>query len=182
MNLIVASNPNLGVKEYKIYGSKIPTEQEAFPQIYTMNIFAKNEIVARSKFLKQLRIKHKIKASATVILRCEENKEDYSNMSVQNYGIKFVYRSKKGTLLNMYKEFRAISRCDAVDSLFNDMASKHKVKKSEIFIVSINQLEKNDLLRQRVAEFAEEGVQYPIFKKELAVTEDLVVKGTKLFD
>ncbi|RVD92535.1 ribosomal L18A [Tubulinosema ratisbonensis] len=182
MTMIKASKPTIGVKEFKVFGSKMPTEKEAFPQIFTMSLFAKNELIARSKFLKQLRIKHKIKSTSAVILKVEEQIEDLTNMTVKNYGIKFVFRSRKGSLQNMYKEFRAISRCDAVDSLFGDMASRHKVKSDDVFIVSINEKQKDELIRQKTIEFAEEGVYFPVFKKELIVKDDLVLKGTKLFD
>ena len=38
------------IKEYRIMGRAYPTEKVANPQIFRMQIFAKNETVAKSRF------------------------------------------------------------------------------------------------------------------------------------
>ena len=44
---------------------------------------------------------------------------------VKNFGIWIRYDSRSGTH-NMYKEYRAMSRAEAVDSLYQDMAARHR--------------------------------------------------------
>lgn len=170
-----------GIKEYRIYGSKIPTEQEVAPQIFFYNVFAKNEIVARSRFNNLMKTKYKIKSGKIVVLKIEELVEDLKDMKIKNYGIQLVYRSKKG-IHNMYKEFRSISRCKAVEMLFNDMAGRHKAKRDDIKIVSIKELCAEDLRRDRVIQFTKDDVMYPVFKKVLNSKDDFVLKGTNIFN
>ena len=170
-----------GVKEYKVYGSRVPKEKALFPQIFFHVVFARNEIVARSKFNNLLRTRYKIKSTESVILKIEEVAEDLKEMKVKNYGIQFVYRSRRA-LHNMYKEFRAVSRSKAVEMLFCDMAGRHRAKSSEIKIVSLKELSLEEMRRDRVIEFAQEGVMYPVFKKELNCRKAFVPEGTDVFN
>lgn len=164
-----------------IYGSKIPTEQEIAPQIFFHNVFAKNEIVARSRFKNLMRTKYKIKPGKIVVLKIEELVEDLKEMKIKNYGIQLVYRSKKG-IHNMYKEFRSISRCKAVEMLFNEMAGKHKAKRDDIKIVSLRELRADEMRRDRVIQFTKDDVMYPVFKKVLNTNDDFVLKETNIFN
>ena len=47
--------------------------------------------------------------------------------TVKNFGIWIRYDSRSGTH-NMYKEYREMSRCDAVHALYQDMASRHRAR------------------------------------------------------
>jgi len=46
---------------------------------------------------------------------------------VKNFGIWIRYDSRSGTH-NMYKEYREMSRCEAVDALYQDMAARHRAR------------------------------------------------------
>ena len=48
-------------------------------------------------------------------------------LKVKNFGIWIRYDSRSGTH-NMYKEYREMSRTDAVKSLYQDMASRHRAR------------------------------------------------------
>src|ERR1700743_3260081 len=48
-------------------------------------------------------------------------------LKVKNFGIWIRYDSRSGTH-NMYKEYREMSRCDAVESMYQDMASRHRAR------------------------------------------------------
>ena len=39
------------MKLYQVVGRKAPTEAEATPQVYRMKIFAKNEVIAQSRYV-----------------------------------------------------------------------------------------------------------------------------------
>ena len=54
-------------------------------------------------------------------------------MKVKNFGIWIRYDSRSGTH-NMYKEFREMSRADAVDSLYQDMAARHRARFGSIAV------------------------------------------------
>ena len=46
---------------------------------------------------------------------------------VKNFGIWIRYDSRSGTH-NMYKEYREMSRTEAVDALYQDMAARHRAR------------------------------------------------------
>lgn len=48
-------------------------------------------------------------------------------MKVKNFGIWIRYDSRSGTH-NMYKEYREMSRADAVQSMYQDMAARHRAR------------------------------------------------------
>lgn len=48
-------------------------------------------------------------------------------LKVKNFGIWLRYDSRSGTH-NMYKEYRELSRTDAVHACYMDMASKHAAR------------------------------------------------------
>ncbi|TBU12555.1 ribosomal protein L18a [Hamiltosporidium tvaerminnensis] len=152
--------------KFKIFGSKLPTEEEKEPQIYVANIFAKNDVYARSRFFNLLNTKHKIKSTKACVLKVVPITEDISEMVVKNYGIKFYYRSKR-CFHNMYKEFRAISRISAVEKLFSDMGGRHEVKNDMIFIVSVSEISDEEVKRPGVKEFCGDEVMFPLFEKNI---------------
>ena len=46
---------------------------------------------------------------------------------MKNFGIWIRYDSRSGTH-NMYKEYRELSRADAVRALYQDMAARHRAR------------------------------------------------------
>ncbi|KAF7678004.1 60S ribosomal protein L18a [Astathelohania contejeani] len=116
-----------------------------------------------------------------MVLDITECKEDNEAMKIKNYGIKFFYHSKRGTH-NMYKEFRAISRVDAVQMLFSDMGSRYKVGSDSIFVIEIKELASDELIRTRVQEFAAEDVKFPKFFKKVSDTKLFVPVEEEVFN
>ena len=80
-------------KEYRIHGSALPTATDPRPQVYAATIFTKNHVFAKALFFKILEKKYKIKASKGLIIDCTAVPEPEFR-EVQNYGVKFDYRSK----------------------------------------------------------------------------------------
>lgn len=167
-------------KEYKIHACKKPTDKEAEPQVFVSNIFAKNIVQARSKMTQILNSKHKIKSTNTVFLKVEEILNGNEECAIKNYGIQYVFRSRKG-LHNMYKEFRGLSKCDVVGMLYQDMAGKHKAKEGSIKIVEVKELKNDELKRLNVIQFTKENVAYPIFKKRLTMQKTIVSENEQYF-
>lgn len=100
--------------EYQVIGRKLPSTSEPEPQLYKMRIFASNEVVAKSRFWYFLSKLKKIKRSAGEIVLFNEVFEK-KPLKIKNFGIWLRYDSRSGTH-NMYKEFRAMSRAEAVHS------------------------------------------------------------------
>jgi large subunit ribosomal protein L18Ae len=57
-------------------------------------------------------------------------------LKVKNFGIWIRYDSRSGTH-NMYKEFREMSRTDAVEALYQDMAARHRARFGSIHVCCI---------------------------------------------
>lgn len=54
-------------------------------------------------------------------------------MKVKNFGIWIRYDSRSGTH-NMYKEYREMSRTDAVEAMYQDMAARHRSRFRSIHV------------------------------------------------
>eukprot|EP00441_Pelagodinium_beii_P047488 CAMPEP_0197623480 /NCGR_PEP_ID=MMETSP1338-20131121/3477_1 /TAXON_ID=43686 ORGANISM="Pelagodinium beii, Strain RCC1491" /NCGR_SAMPLE_ID=MMETSP1338 /ASSEMBLY_ACC=CAM_ASM_000754 /LENGTH=190 /DNA_ID=CAMNT_0043193463 /DNA_START=33 /DNA_END=605 /DNA_ORIENTATION=- len=116
--------------QYQVVGRRQPTEADPVPQIYRMRLFAKNEVMAKSRFWYFLHQIDKMKRSTGEILAVNEIREKNRRI-VNNYGIQIRYNSRSGTH-NMYKEFRDVTMCAAMERLYMDMAGRHRARKSSI--------------------------------------------------
>jgi large subunit ribosomal protein L18Ae len=103
--------------EYQIIGRKQPTDKEPVPRLYRMRIFAPNDVVAKSRFWYFLKQVAKVKKASGEIVSVNEIFEKRPQ-KVKTFGIWLRYDSRSGTH-NMYKEFRELSRVDAVAACCN---------------------------------------------------------------
>jgi large subunit ribosomal protein L18Ae len=58
-------------------------------------------------------------------------------LKVKNFGIWIRYDSRSGTH-NMYKEYREMSRTDAVEAMYQDMAARHRSRFRSIHVCLVN--------------------------------------------
>ena len=124
-----------------------------------MRIFAPNTVVAKSRFWYFLMKLRKVKKSNGEIisintvcsLRCGQSRangrkaqspweklilwqiNEKRPQKVKNFGIWIRYDSRSGTH-NMYKEYREMSRTDAVEALYQDMAARHRSRFRSIHV------------------------------------------------
>ena len=120
------------IRQYQVVGRKTPTETDSDPQIYRMKIFAKSPVQAKSRFWYFMHQYRKMKKTTGDILAVNEVIEKNSNI-VQTYGISLRYHSRSG-VHNMYKEYRDVSLCGAVEQMYNEMSSRHRARASSIQI------------------------------------------------
>lgn len=171
---------NSTISEFKIQGTRKPTAKDPQPQLFVANVFAPNSVVAESKFWKILNKQYKIKQSNGIIARNEVVEQD-KDCVVKNYGINFTYRTRTG-LLNGYKEFRHITRTLAVETLYNEFGSKHKLNQHEFYIVSIKQLEDSEVTKARILSYVGKDVHFPIFLKDSNTKAETVPVSTNIFN
>ncbi len=76
---------------------------------------------------------HKLKKSTGEVLAVNELREKNTNI-VKNYGITIRYNSRSGTH-NMYKEYRDVSLCGAVEQMYAELAGRHRARFASIHIV-----------------------------------------------
>lgn len=116
--------------QYQVVGRKQPTEAEPTPTLFRMRLFARNKVLAVSKFWYLLKKMKKVKRSKGEILAVNELREKRATY-VKNFGIWLRYDSRTGTH-NMYKEVRDISQAGAVSQLYAEMAGRHRALPSNI--------------------------------------------------
>lgn len=150
-------------KEYRIHGSAVPTEKNPRPQVFVATVYTTNHVLARSRFLRMLEKKHKVKTSKGMIIDCSEVVEPGTG-ELRNYGVRFVYRSKRG-IHNSYKECRALSRCGAIDYVLREVSGRHRVKRADVDIIGVEVVGGEELRRPKTMEFANEDVEFPVFSR-----------------
>ena len=108
-----------GQSQFQVVGRFVPNEKydEANPQckVYRMNLFAKNRVVARSRFWYFMSKMCRVKRANGQIISVSEIYEK-SPLRVKNFGIWFRYESRTGTH-NAYKEYRELSLTAAVNAM-----------------------------------------------------------------
>ena len=63
----------------------------------------------------------------------------------------------------MYKEFRELSRADAVHALYQDMAARHRARFRSIQILRVQEITKaSDIRRAYVKQLAEPKLRFPL--------------------
>ncbi|CAG8766766.1 16772_t:CDS:2, partial [Racocetra persica] len=124
--------------EYQVIGRKLPSEKDPVPSLYRMKLFAPNEVVAKSRFWYFLTKVKKVKKAAGEIVSINEIFEKRP-LHIKNYGIFLRYDSRSGTH-NMYKEYRELTRTDAVTACYQDMAARHRARFSSIQIIRVAEL------------------------------------------
>lgn len=168
------------ITEFRIHGCKKPSQKEPHPQLFSSIVFAPNSVVAQSKFFKMTTKQYKIKPTNGVIAKIEEVEQD-NDFVVKNYGIKFTYRTRTG-LCNAYKEIRHINRVLAVESLYNEFGSKHKLNQNEFYIIEVKQLADEEVTKSKVLSYVGKDVKFPIFFKESNTDAEVVPTTVSIFN
>ncbi|KAK0521027.1 60S ribosomal protein L20B [Tilletia horrida] len=146
---------------YLVIGRHLPTERDPEPTLYRMRIFAPNTTVAKSRFwyfVRQLRKMKKATGEIVAIHAIQEAKP----LKVKNFGIWLRYNSRSGTH-NMYKEFRTLTRADAVETMYQDMAARHRARFASIHILKVVELEKTaDVRRAYIKQLLAPKLRFPL--------------------
>ncbi|KAF3189782.1 60S ribosomal protein L20, variant 2 [Orbilia oligospora] len=149
------------LQEYQVIGRKLPSETDETPRLYRMRIFAPNDVVAKSRFWYFLKKLRKVKKSAGEIISLNVIHEKRP-LKVKNFGIWVRYDSRSGTH-NMYKEYRELSRTDAVHSLYQDLAARHRARFRSIHILKVAEIEKSaDVKRPYIKQLLTPDLKFPL--------------------
>jgi len=94
-------------------------------------------------------------------------------LKVKNFGIWLRYDSRSGTH-NMYKEYRELSRADAVHACYQDMAARHRARFRSVQILRVAEIEKTaDVRRPHIKQLLTPHLRFPLPHR--------VLKGRSLF-
>ncbi|KAK5109919.1 60S ribosomal protein L20A [Meristemomyces frigidus] len=149
------------LQEYQVIGRHLPTESQPTPKLYRMRIFAPNDVIAKSRFWYFLAKLKKVKKANGEIVSLNKIHEKHP-LKVKNFGIWIRYDSRSGTH-NMYKEYREMSRTDAVESMYQDMAARHRSRFRSIHILKVVEIEKDtDIRRPYIKQLLTKDLKFPL--------------------
>ncbi|KAG0175545.1 60S ribosomal protein L20 [Apophysomyces sp. BC1015] len=146
--------------EYQVVGRKLPSDKETSPKLYRMRIFAPNDVVAKSRFWYFLKKLRKVKKAAGEIVSINEIAEKRPEQ-IKNFGIWLRYDSRSGTH-NMYKEYRGMSRVEAVETCYQDMAARHRARFRSIQIIRVAEVQNADIRRQYIKQLLAPKLAFPL--------------------
>merc|ERR1712013_766074 len=139
------------------------TPKNPTPKIYRMRLFAKNTVLAKSRFWYFMKKINKAKKSGGELLAVNEL-FDRDPTKVNNYGIWLRYESRTNTH-NMYKEFRDVTINGAIGKLYCEMASRHRADPGTIQIINTAVLKASECRRDAVTEMHDSKLKFPIVRK-----------------
>uniref|UniRef100_A0A7S1HRC7 60S ribosomal protein L18a n=1 Tax=Phaeocystis cordata TaxID=118079 RepID=A0A7S1HRC7_9EUKA len=148
------------MKLYQVVGRKAPTKTDENPPAYRMKLFARNEVMAKSRFWYFMHQMRKMKKTTGEILDVNEIVEKNTRY-VKNYGIWVKYNSRSGTH-NMYREYRDISINRAVETLYNDMAGRHRSRNKSIQIIKTATVAAKDCKRVSTLQMHNNKLRFPL--------------------
>eukprot|EP00448_Togula_jolla_P039122 CAMPEP_0170621794 /NCGR_PEP_ID=MMETSP0224-20130122/28787_1 /TAXON_ID=285029 /ORGANISM="Togula jolla, Strain CCCM 725" /LENGTH=186 /DNA_ID=CAMNT_0010948069 /DNA_START=79 /DNA_END=639 /DNA_ORIENTATION=+ len=157
--------------QYQIVGRAAPTPKNPTPKIYRMRLFARNVVLAKSRFWYFMKKLNKAKKSGGELLAVNEL-YDRSPTKVSNYGIWLRYESRTNTH-NMYKEFRDVTINGAVGKLYSEMAGRHRAQPGSIQIINTAILKPSQCRRDHVKEMHDKKLKFPVVRKLPMVVKKL---------
>eukprot|EP00178_Gracilaria_changii_P002874 TRINITY_DN14225_c0_g1_i1.p1 TRINITY_DN14225_c0_g1~~TRINITY_DN14225_c0_g1_i1.p1 ORF type:complete len:192 (-),score=21.63 TRINITY_DN14225_c0_g1_i1:91-618(-) len=150
-------------KQFEVVGRHRPTEKNASPPIYRMKIFAPDQVKAESRFWYYMSLQKKVKRANGEVIRVSEI-FDPKPHQVKNYGIWLRYDSRSGTH-NMYKEFRDTTINGAIDKLYTEMASLHRVRRSALQIIRTAVVQAKDCRRPHTLQFHDSKIHFKLLHR-----------------
>lgn len=146
--------------EYQVIGRRRPSSTEPKPQLYKMRIFAPNEVVAKSRYSYFLRKLKKTKKTSGEIVSLNKVLEKQP-LKIKNFGVWIRYNSRSGTH-NMYKEYREMSRAEAVQACYQDLAARHRARFSSIHIIKVAEVKASEVRRPYIKQLLDSSLKFPL--------------------
>ncbi|KAL5731809.1 60S ribosomal protein L18A [Ranunculus cassubicifolius] len=148
------------IRQYQVAGRALPSEGAEHPKMFRMKLWATNEVRAKSKFWYFLRKLKKVKKNNGQVLAINEIFEKNPTI-IKNYGIWLRYQSRTG-YTNMYKEFRDTTMNGAVEQMYTEMASRHRVRFPCIQIIKTATVTAKDCKRESTKQFHKKDIKFPL--------------------
>eukprot|EP00353_Schmidingerella_taraikaensis_P014660 CAMPEP_0185572978 /NCGR_PEP_ID=MMETSP0434-20130131/4815_1 /TAXON_ID=626734 ORGANISM="Favella taraikaensis, Strain Fe Narragansett Bay" /NCGR_SAMPLE_ID=MMETSP0434 /ASSEMBLY_ACC=CAM_ASM_000379 /LENGTH=117 /DNA_ID=CAMNT_0028189063 /DNA_START=51 /DNA_END=401 /DNA_ORIENTATION=+ len=80
---------------------------------------------------------------------------------VKNYGFWLKYNSRSG-IHNMYREYRDTNLNAAIDTLYNDMAGRHRSRNRSIQVIKTAVVAPKDCKRDSTLQFHDSKIKFPL--------------------
>lgn len=147
------------LRQFYVVGRGLATEAKPDPELYRMRVFARDAVLARSKFWYQMKRQHKVRRIQGEIISTSEIFEKKTG-AVRNYGIYLRYLTRADTV-NMYKEYRDVSLCGAVSQMYMEMSGRHSAALDSIQIIRTSVVDTPSVKRAQIAQFTKENIAFP---------------------
>eukprot|EP00897_Mesotaenium_endlicherianum_P005431 jgi/Mesen1/4916/ME000246S04146 len=155
--------------QYQVVGRALPTPNDETPKIYRMKLWAVDEVRAKSKFWYFLRKLRRVKKANGQILAINEIFEKKPT-TIKNYGIWVRYQSRTG-YHNMYKEYRDTTLNGAVDQMYDEMASRHRVRFPCIQIIKTATVKPSECKRDNTKQFLDSKIKFPLAFRKIRASD-----------
>ena len=142
-----------------VIGRALATEEKPDPTLYRMRVFARDAVLARSKFWYFMKRQHKVRKIQGEIISTSEIFEKKTG-SIRNYGIVLRYLTRTGTV-NMYKEYRDVSLCGAVSQMYMEMSGRHSAAANSIQVIRTSVVATADVRRTQILQFTGQNIRFP---------------------
>ena len=147
------------VKQYWVVGRQNPSKENPEPTCFRIRVFAKNPVIARSKFWYEMKRQNKVRKIQGEIVSVSEIFER-NTTAVKNYGIVLKYLTRKD-YVNMYKEYRDVSLAGAVSQMYSEMSGRHSARHECIHIIKTVELHDSELKRPQVSQLTKKTLRFP---------------------
>jgi len=152
-----------GFHQYQVVGRHLPTEADPNPTVYRMKVWAPDAVRAKSKFWYFLRRLRRVKKANGQIIAVNEIYERKPT-TVKNFGVWVRYQSRTG-YHNMYKEYRDLTLNGAISQMYQEMASRHRVRYPCIFVIKTATVPASACKRANIMQFHDSKIKFPITYK-----------------
>ncbi|EZG78153.1 60S ribosomal protein L20 [Gregarina niphandrodes] len=161
--IVADKSMQMRLKQFVVSGRALPTEREPEPAVYRMTIFARDSVVAKSRYWYFRKRLHGVKKNRGEILDVEVKPEEETD-AVKNYGIWLRYDSRTCTI-NMYKEFRDITKAGALSQMYSEMAGRHRAQGRSIQVLKIKELTEEEVKRPQILQLLPADLKFPHVKR-----------------
>ena len=148
------------LKEFVVVGRRNPSATLPKPPLYQMTIYASDEVQAKSRFwyfIKRLKRVKKTNGELISIKTISERRPG----TIKNYAVALRYDSRSGTH-NMYREYRELTKADAVTAAYSEMAGRHRVRSRSLHIISVDAVPASKTRRVQIKPFIDSKIKFAL--------------------
>merc|ERR1711966_196141 len=80
---------------------------------------------------------------------------------IKNYGVWIRYDSRSGTH-NMYREYRDLTLCGAIDQMYSEMAGRHRTRFRSVQIIRTGIVPASKCKRTAIMQFHKSDIKSPL--------------------
>lgn len=167
----------MSLKQYLVTARALPKDgkDDLEARAIRIQVFAPNEVVAKSNFWSIARRMAKLKKSNGEIIDLRQVIEPEPTR-VKTYGIWLTYRSVRNRH-NIFKVYRDTTTEGAVSKLYSEMAGTHNTKRTDISIIRISEVQQpgkdasssddRKLKDNGIWKYAEDVCRFPVLKQSI---------------